>query len=268
MTSVRFRRLEQRDIDWYVASGEWRERAGAYAIQGRGAALVEEIAGDYSNVVGSVPATAAGTGAAEGLTLHLRARLGPPGHPSSCWALLAAGGRPGAYPPARMGFFSLLTGMGGRRRRSRHRQHAGLRSRPRHRALRALGGGDDSRSAEVHAVGIEAKRMLDVHAGHDPGDPSAQGRRDSGFRRHRADAAPLHPEGAPEPLAHPRVVVCVPSGVTGVERAVEEACLSAGARQAYLIEEPMAAAIGAGLPVEGQPATWSSTSVAGRAKWR
>ena len=57
VTSVRFRRLEQRDIDWYVASGEWRERAGAYAIQGRGAALVEEIAGDYSNVVGlPVPA--------------------------------------------------------------------------------------------------------------------------------------------------------------------------------------------------------------------
>jgi rod shape-determining protein MreB len=54
-------------------------------------------------------------------------------------------------------------------------------------------------------------------------------------------------------FAHPRVVVCVPSGVTGVEkRAVEEACLSAGARQAYLIEEPMAAAIGAGLPV-GEP---------------
>jgi rod shape-determining protein MreB len=54
-------------------------------------------------------------------------------------------------------------------------------------------------------------------------------------------------------FAHPRVVVCVPSGVTGVEkRAVEEACLAAGARQAYLIEEPMAAAIGAGLPV-GEP---------------
>ena len=51
-------------------------------------------------------------------------------------------------------------------------------------------------------------------------------------------------------FAHPRVVVCVPSGVTCVEkRAVEEACLSAGAREAYLIEEPMAAAIGAGLPV-------------------
>ena len=50
--------------------------------------------------------------------------------------------------------------------------------------------------------------------------------------------------------AHPRVVIGVPSGVTDVEkRAAEEATLSAGARQAYPIEEPMAAAIGAGLPV-------------------
>ena len=49
----------------------------------------------------------------------------------------------------------------------------------------------------------------------------------------------------------PRVVVCVPSGVTSVEkRAVFEATIQAGARQAYLIEEPMAAAIGADLPVE------------------
>jgi len=48
----------------------------------------------------------------------------------------------------------------------------------------------------------------------------------------------------------PRVVVCVPSGVTEVEkRAVEEAAIHAGAKDAYLIEEPMAAAIGAGLPV-------------------
>src|ERR1700753_1313898 len=46
-------------------------------------------------------------------------------------------------------------------------------------------------------------------------------------------------------FAHPRVVVCVPSGVTGVEkRAVEEACLSAGARQAYLIEGPVAGGVG------------------------
>ncbi|HEX2090369.1 MAG TPA: rod shape-determining protein [Actinomycetota bacterium] len=51
-------------------------------------------------------------------------------------------------------------------------------------------------------------------------------------------------------MAKPRVVVCVPSGITGVEqRAVEEATLSAGARSAFIIEEPMAAAIGAGLPI-------------------
>lgn len=49
----------------------------------------------------------------------------------------------------------------------------------------------------------------------------------------------------------PRVVVCVPSGVTSVEkRAVFEATIQAGARQAFLIEEPMAAAIGASLPIE------------------
>lgn len=51
-------------------------------------------------------------------------------------------------------------------------------------------------------------------------------------------------------LIKPRVIVCVPSGVTAVEeRAVREAALQAGAKEAYLIEEPMAAAIGAGLPV-------------------
>jgi septum formation protein len=56
-TRVRFRLLEQRDLDWYLATGEWRERAGGYAIQGKGAALVEEIEGDYWNVVGlPVPA--------------------------------------------------------------------------------------------------------------------------------------------------------------------------------------------------------------------
>jgi rod shape-determining protein MreB len=49
----------------------------------------------------------------------------------------------------------------------------------------------------------------------------------------------------------PRMVICVPSGITGVEqRAVKEAAEYAGARRAYIIEEPMAAAIGAGLPVQ------------------
>ncbi len=51
-------------------------------------------------------------------------------------------------------------------------------------------------------------------------------------------------------LVRPRVIICVPSGVTEVEkRAVLDAASNAGAREAYLIEEPMAAAIGAGLPV-------------------
>jgi septum formation protein len=51
-TAVRFRRLTPRDLGDYVASGEWIGRAGGYAIQGRGAGLVERIEGDYLNVVG------------------------------------------------------------------------------------------------------------------------------------------------------------------------------------------------------------------------
>src|SRR5947208_3224608 len=108
----------------------------------------------------------------------------------------------------------------------------------------------DSRTNEVHAVGVEAKRML----GRTPGTIQAIRPLKDGviadfdvteqMLRHFIQKVHQHR------FAHPRVVVCVPSGVTGVEkRAVEEATLSAGARQAYLIEEPMAAAIGAGLPV-------------------
>lgn len=51
-TLVEFRALDERLLDWYLDSEEWRGRAGAYAIQGRGAALVERIEGDYLNVVG------------------------------------------------------------------------------------------------------------------------------------------------------------------------------------------------------------------------
>jgi rod shape-determining protein MreB len=108
----------------------------------------------------------------------------------------------------------------------------------------------DERSGEVHAVGVEAKRML----GRTPGTISAIRPLKDGviadfdvteqMLRHFIHKVHQHR------FAHPRVVVCVPSGVTGVEkRAVEEATLSAGAREAHLIEEPMAAAIGAGLPV-------------------
>ena len=52
VTQVRFRELGPAELDWYLSTGEWRERAGGYAIQGRGAALVEAIEGDYLNVVG------------------------------------------------------------------------------------------------------------------------------------------------------------------------------------------------------------------------
>ena len=51
-TWVELRPLTPRDLAWYVASGEWEGRAGAYAIQGRGAALVRRVDGDYLNVVG------------------------------------------------------------------------------------------------------------------------------------------------------------------------------------------------------------------------
>ena len=56
-TAVEFRALSDELIDWYLASEEWRGRAGGYAIQGRGAALVAAIEGDYSNVVGLPVAT-------------------------------------------------------------------------------------------------------------------------------------------------------------------------------------------------------------------
>jgi septum formation protein len=51
-THVTFRTLSPELVDWYLGTGEWKERAGAYAIQGHGAALVERIDGDYWNVVG------------------------------------------------------------------------------------------------------------------------------------------------------------------------------------------------------------------------
>jgi septum formation protein len=52
LTKVTFRSLTDREIAWYLDTGEWRGRAGAYAIQGRGSALVERIDGDFWNVVG------------------------------------------------------------------------------------------------------------------------------------------------------------------------------------------------------------------------
>jgi rod shape-determining protein MreB len=108
-------------------------------------------------------------------------------------------------------------------------------------------------SGALLAVGAEAKRMI----GRTPGHISAIRPLKDGviadfemteqMLRHF-----MHTVTGRRPplLTRPRVVVCVPSGVTGVEqRAVEEASVRAGARSAFIIEEPMAAAIGAGLPV-------------------
>lgn len=112
----------------------------------------------------------------------------------------------------------------------------------------------DKNDDRILAVGIEAKRML----GRTPGNIVAVRPLKDGviadfdvteaMLRYFIDKAS---EKRYPWTPRPRVVVCVPSGVTSVEkRAVYEATMSAGARQAYLIEEPMAAAIGADLPVE------------------
>ena len=112
----------------------------------------------------------------------------------------------------------------------------------------------DKKDERILAVGIEAKRML----GRTPGNIVAVRPLKDGviadfdvteaMLRYFIDKAS---EKRYPWTPRPRVVVCVPSGVTSVEkRAVFEATIQAGARQAYLIEEPMAAAIGADLPVE------------------
>jgi rod shape-determining protein MreB len=108
----------------------------------------------------------------------------------------------------------------------------------------------DQGSGEVYAVGVEAKRML----GRTPASISAVRPLKDGvitdFEVTEQMLRQFLRRVAPNRWAHPRVAICVPSGVTAVEkRAVEEATYSAGARWVTLIEEPMAAAIGAGLPV-------------------
>jgi septum formation protein len=66
-TTVRFRALDVGTIDAYIASGEWRGRAGSYAVQGLGSTLVESVTGDLSNVIGlPIP-----------LLLELEPELGP-----------------------------------------------------------------------------------------------------------------------------------------------------------------------------------------------
>ena len=103
----------------------------------------------------------------------------------------------------------------------------------------------------ILAVGSEAKRMI----GRTPGNivairPLKDGviaDFDTTERMLRYFIQKVHKR---RHLAKPRLIVCVPSGITGVEqRAVKDAGYAAGARKVFIIEEPMAAAIGAGLPV-------------------
>ncbi len=108
-----------------------------------------------------------------------------------------------------------------------------------------------SDNKQVLAVGEEAKRMI----GRTPGNIVAIRPMKDGviadFDVTQEMLKYFIRKVMPKVMPHrPRVVVCVPSGVTEVEkRAVDEATRQAGAKEAYLVEEPMAAAIGAGLPV-------------------
>jgi rod shape-determining protein MreB len=103
----------------------------------------------------------------------------------------------------------------------------------------------------VHAVGFEAKRMI----GRTPATISATRPLRHGviadFEVTEHMLRHFIRKVEPSRMARPRVVMCAPSGITAVEkRAVEEACLAAGARKVQLIQEPLAGAIGAGLPIE------------------
>jgi rod shape-determining protein MreB and related proteins len=109
----------------------------------------------------------------------------------------------------------------------------------------------NTNNGQVVAVGVEAKRMI----GRTPGNIVAVRPLKDGViadfdvteRMLRYFIQKVHRRTR---MAKPRIVVAVPSGITGVEQsAVKEAGHQAGARKVYIIEEPMAAAIGAGLPV-------------------
>ena len=73
-TRVTFRAVTPRELAHHLTYGEWEGRAGGYAIQGRGAALVEEIEGDYLNVVG-LPGRAARPDPGRAVPRHVRLRV-------------------------------------------------------------------------------------------------------------------------------------------------------------------------------------------------
>ncbi|MFX4262646.1 rod shape-determining protein [Pelotomaculum propionicicum] len=110
----------------------------------------------------------------------------------------------------------------------------------------------DKESGRVIAVGSEARRML----GRTPGNIIAlRPLRDGVIADYDVTEKMLRyfiskSDGGRKFFFRPRIMVCIPSGVTGVEeRAVRQAAIQAGAKEAYLIEEPLAAALGAGLDI-------------------
>ncbi len=109
----------------------------------------------------------------------------------------------------------------------------------------------DVETGEVHAVGADAERMI----GRTPASIAATRPLRHGviadFEVTEEMLRYFIRKVLDRRMAHPRLIVCAPSGVTEVEkRAVEEASLAAGARRVHLIEEPIAAAIGAGLEID------------------
>ena len=120
-------------------------------------------------------------------------------------------------------------------------------------------------TGKIVAVGVQAKRMI----GRTPGNIVAVRPLKDGViadfdvteRMLRYFIQKVHRR---RHLARPRLVVAVPGGITGVEQsAVKEAGHQAGGRRVYIIEEPMAAAIGAGLPVHERRQHWSWMWAAG-----
>lgn len=110
----------------------------------------------------------------------------------------------------------------------------------------------DKESGQVIAVGVEARRML----GRTPGNIIAiRPLRDGVIADYDVTEKMLRyfiskADGGRKFFFRPRIMVCIPSGVTGVEeRAVRQAAIQAGAKEAHLIEEPLAAALGAGLDI-------------------
>ena len=215
VTAVTFRTLADSDVERYVATGEWRERAGAYAIQGFGSSLVAGVRGDYFNVVG-LPVALLADALASLRAAVVRVARGAPVKvagaftgdrrggpvPATCRILVTSRPRPKGVDHRLPGLHDGL-----RRprhgRRSRYRQHPRLRPRPRHRALRAVGG----RHRPSHRRGARRRRRGQAHARPHAGQhqcrAAAQRRRHRRLRRHRADAASLHPQGLPEPLGAP-----------------------------------------------------------------